>query len=175
DQGARYRRFEGEDNPFADDVFADLFGATGRQGIRLRGADVSYPLEVDFLDAAKGTTRRLTLADAKTLDVTIPPGTENGQILRLKGQGHAGLGGGPSGDAFIEIRVRPHPLFTRAGNDIHVELPVSLPEAVLGSSVSLPTVDGNVVLKIPAGSNTGTQLRLKGKGTLNQATHQRGD
>jgi len=175
DQGARYRRFEGEDNPFADDVFADLFGAAGRQGIRLRGADVSYALEIDFLEAANGATRRLTLGDGKTLDVTIPPGTENGQILRLKGQGHARLGGGPSGDAFIEIRVRPHPLFTRVGNDIHVELPVSLPEAVLGSSVSLPTVDGKVVLKIPAGSNTGTQLRLKGKGTLNQATHQRGD
>jgi DnaJ-class molecular chaperone len=175
DQGARYRRFEGEDNPFADDVFAELFGAAGRQGIRLRGADVSYSLEVDFPEAAKGATRRVTLADGKTLDVTIPPGTENGQILRLKSQGHPGIGGGPAGDAFIEIRVRPHPFFTRVGNDVHVELPVSLPEAILGGSVTVPTLDGRVVLKIPPGSNTGTQLRLKGKGILNQATRQRGD
>jgi DnaJ-class molecular chaperone len=175
DEGARYRRFDGDESPFADDLFADMFRGANRQGFRARGADVSYTLEVDFLEAANGLTRRVTLADGKTLDVTIPPGTEDGQTLRLKGQGQAGIGGAGPGDAFIEIHIKAHPLFTRVGNDVHVELPVTLPEAVLGGSVNLPTVDGKVALKIPAGSNTGTVLRLKGKGILSQATRQRGD
>ena len=146
-----------------------MFRGANRQGFRARGADVSYTLEVDFLEAANGLTRRVTLADGKTLDVTIPPGTEDGQTLRLKGQGQPGIGGAGPGDAFIEIHIKPHPFFTRVGNDVHVELPVTLPEAVLGGSVNLPTVDGKVALKIPAGSNTGTVLRLKGKGILSQA------
>jgi DnaJ-class molecular chaperone len=177
EEGARYRRFDGDESPFADDLFADLFRARagGRQTFRMRGADVSYSLEVDFLEAANGVTRRVTLADGKTLDVTIPPGTEDAQTLRLKGQGQPGMGGAPAGDAFIEIHVRPHPFFTRTGNDVHVELPVSLSEAVLGGSVNLATIDGKVALKIPAGSNSGTVLRLKGKGVLSQATRQRGD
>ena len=178
EEGARYRRFDGDESPFADDLFADLFRGGpggGRQTIRMRGGDVSYTLEVDFLEAANGITRRVTLADGTTLDVTIPAGTEDGQTLRLKGQGQPGLGGAPAGDAFIEIHIRPHPFFTRTGNDIHVELPVSLAEAVLGGSVNLPTIDGKVALKIPAGSNSGTVLRLKGKGVMNQATRQRGD
>ena len=90
DEGARYRRFDGDESPFADDLFADMFRGANRQGFRARGADVSYTLEVDFLEAANGLTRRVTLADGKTLDVTIPPGTEDGQTLRLKGQGQAG-------------------------------------------------------------------------------------
>jgi len=152
-----------------------MFRGANRQGFRARGADVSYSLEVDFLEAANGITRRVTLADGKTLDVTIPPGTEDGQTLRLKGQGQPGIGGAGPGDAFIEIHIRAHPFFTRVGNDVHIELPVTLPEAMLGGSVNLPTVDGKVALKIPAGSNTGTILRLKGKGIVNQATRQRGD
>ncbi len=175
DQGARYRRFEGEDSPFADDLFADLFGAGTRQRFRARGLDVPYSLEVDFLEAANGAKKRVTLAEGKTLDVTVPPGTEDGRTLRLKGQGQPGLGGGPAGDAFIEIRVRPHPFFRREGRDIHVELPVSLGEAVLGGTVNLPTVDGKVSLKIPPGSNSGTVLRLRGKGVASPATRQRGD
>ncbi len=175
DQGARYRRFEGEDSPFADDLFADLFGSGTRQRFRARGLDVSYSLEVDFLEAANGAKKRVTLAEGKTLDVTVPPGTEDGRTLRLKGQGQPGLGGGPAGDAFIEIRVRPHPFFRREGRDIHVELPVSLGEAVLGGTVNLPTVDGKVSLKIPPGSNSGTVLRLRGKGVASPATRQRGD
>jgi DnaJ-class molecular chaperone len=179
DQGARYRHFEGEESPFADDLFADLFrgraGAGGQQNFRMRGADVSYSLDVDFLEAVNGITRRLNLADGKTLDVTIPAGTEDGQTLRLKGQGQPGIGGGPAGDAFIAIHIRPHPFFTRVGDDIHLELPVSLSEAVLGASVGLPTIDGRVSLKIPPGSNNGKTLRLKGKGALSQSTRQRGD
>ena len=176
DQGARYRRFEEGESPFADDLFAELFRGRGRQqNFRARGPDVTYSLEVDFLTAVNGATQRLTLADAKTLDVTIPPGTEDGQVLRLKGQGQPGIGGGPPGDAFIEIKVRPHPFFGRVGDDIHVELPITLQEAVLGGSVDLATIDGKVSLKIRPGSNSGTVLRLRGKGVMNPATRQRGD
>lgn len=176
-QGAKYRS---ADSSFAEDIFSDLFGgafgdrARSRGGARLniRGADVSYATTASFLEAALGTKKRLILTDGKTLDITIPPGTEDGQTLRLKGQGMPGMGG-PPGDAFIEVKVEPHPFFTREGNDIHLELPVTLPEAVLGASVTVPTIDGKVSLKIPPGSNTGKTLRLRGKGVRKGAS--RGD
>jgi DnaJ-class molecular chaperone len=104
------------------------------------------------------------LSPDQWLDVTIPPGIEQGQILRLKGKGGPGLGGGPAGDALIEIHIAPHPFFRREGDDIHVELPVSLAEAVLGARVPVPTVTGPVTMTIPNGSDTGAQLRLRGKG-----------
>jgi DnaJ-class molecular chaperone len=180
-QGAKYR---GGENVFDDDIFSDLFGGGfgaragtgGRGGARMniRGADVSYSATADFIEAALGAKKRLTLTDGKTLDVTIPPGTEDGQTLRLKGQGLPGMGSGPAGDAFIEVRVEPHPLFTRQGNDIHLELPVSLPEAVLGGAINVPTIDGTVSLKVPAGSNTGSVLRLRGKG-VPRGKGERGD
>jgi DnaJ-class molecular chaperone len=100
------------------------------------------------------------------LDVTIPPGTRDGQVLRLRGKGRPGLGGGPPGDALIEIAVRPHPIFVRKGDDIHVELPISLKEAVLGGKVQVPTPSGPVTMTIPKWANTGRVLRLKGKGVL---------
>jgi DnaJ-class molecular chaperone len=153
------------------DIFEDLFGRNrgggwgGRGGgFKTRGADVAYEITVDFLEAVNGAKKRLTLPDGRTLDVTIPPGSEDGQQLRLKGQGTAGLGGGPSGDAYIEIHVKPHPFFRREGVDIHLNLPVTVPEAVLGAKITVPTVDGTVTMTIPKGSNTGTTLRLKGKG-----------
>ncbi len=151
----------------AEDVFADLFGRTGggRQGgFRMRGADATYALSCAFLDAVNGGRQRITLPDGKSLDVTIPPGTRDGQSLRLKGQGRPGMGGGPAGDAYIEIHVLPHRLFRRDGDDIHLELPVTLAEAVLGAKIRVPTVDGPVDLSVPAGSNSGSRLRLRGKG-----------
>jgi len=178
-QGAKYRSAGMGDSFFGEDIFADLFGfgdrnrARGGARMNIRGADVSYAVTVDFVEAALGTKKRLTLTDGKTLDVTIPPGTEDGQTLRLKGQGLPGMGG-PPGDAFIEVKVKPHPHFTREGNDIHLELPVTLPEAVLGASVTVPTLDGKVSLKVPPGSNTGTVLRLRGKG-IPRAGGSRGD
>ncbi|MEX2009228.1 MAG: DnaJ C-terminal domain-containing protein, partial [Dongiaceae bacterium] len=136
-EGAKYRGSAvGDGFGFSpEDLFADLFGKrrAGRT-VRVRGADISYAAAVDFVEAALGAKKRVVLADGKTLDVAIPPGTEDGQTLRLKGQGMPGLGGAPPGDAFVEVRVQPHPAFTRQGNDIHVELPVTLPEAVLGAS-----------------------------------------
>ena len=160
------------------DIFEDLFGRSrgwGRSTIKTRGADVSYELTVDFIDAAVGAKRRLTLPDGRTLDVTIPAGAEDGQQLRLKGQGTAGLGGGPPGDAYIEIHVQDHPLFKRRGADIHIGLPVTLTEAVRGAKITVPTIDGPVTMTVPKGSNTGTMLRLRGKGVPEKKGGPRGD
>ena len=121
-------------------------------------------LVLDFLEAVNGTTKRLTLPDGSTLDVTVPPGTRDGQVLRLRGKGGAGIGGGAAGDLLVDVEVGPHRHFTRKGDDIHFELPVSLPVAVLGGRVEAPTPTGPVAVTIPKGSNTGTVLRLRGRG-----------
>jgi len=131
---------------------------------RARGGDVQYGLTVDFLDAATGAVRRMSLPDGRTLDVTIPPGLRDGHVLRLKGQGRPGHGGAPAGDALVEISVAPHRFFRREGNDILLELPVTLQEAVLGASVTVPTVSGPVRLTIPPNSANGAKLRLAGRG-----------
>jgi len=174
DRGARYRGFDGDEAYFDDELFGDLFRGKG-PGVRIRGADVSYAADADLVEAATGVKRRLTLSDGKILEFSIPPGTQDGQTLRLKGQGRPGLGGAPAGDAFIEIRIKPHPLFRRAGDDVHLDLSVSLQEAVLGGTADLPTIDGNVTIRIPKGVNTGTLMRLQGKGIVNQTTQKRGD
>jgi DnaJ-class molecular chaperone len=148
----------------ADDILSELFGRAGRTAARSRGRDAHYLLEVDFLDAVNGAKRQITLPDGSVLDVSIPPGTREGQILRLRGKGAPGRGGGPVGDALVEIRVRPHPLFKRKGNEIHLELPISLSEAVLGGKINVPTPTGSVTMTLPKWSNTGRMLRLKGKG-----------
>lgn len=151
------------------DSFADLFRGMRRTSGRrkpaaARGQDTRHRLTVDFLDAVKGGTRTVTLPQGKQLNVTIPPGSEDGQVLRLKAQGSPGSGGGPAGDVHVELSVRPHPTFTRAGKDIQSELPVTLHEALFGGKAGVPTIDGTVTLTIPKGSNSGTRLRLKGKG-----------
>ena len=137
------------------------WGATGQ--VR-PGRDMQYSLTVSFVDAASGTTRRLALPDGKTLDVRIPPGTEDGHVLRLRGQGAPGLNGAPAGDALIEITVAPDKRFHRDGDDIVTDIKVTLQEAVLGVSLEVPTVHGPVRLAVPPGSGTGTRLRLRGKG-----------
>lgn len=153
----------------AGDVFSDLFGG-GRPGMgghgnfRLRGSDVHYRLEVDFLDAVNGATRQVTLADGKPIDVAIPPGLREGQTMRLRGKGEPGFGGAEAGDALIEIGVRPHPFFVRDGDDIRLDLPISLREAVLGGKVPVPTPTGPVIATVPKWSNSGKVLRLKGRG-----------
>lgn len=157
------------------DLFAELFGRRRRRGFAARGEDATYTLEVEFLEAATGGTRRLQLPDGRVLDVAIPAGSTDRQMLRLKGQGGPGFGDGPAGDAFIEIHIKPHAFFSRKDNDIHVEVPVTLPEAALGAKITVPTVDGAVSLTVPPGSNTGTVLRLKGKGIVERGGGQRGD
>jgi DnaJ-class molecular chaperone len=153
-----------------DDILSGIFGERGRRGtFRMRGGDVHYRLEVDFLDAINGGNRRVTLPDGSVLDVAIPPGTNHGQVLRLRGKGRPGLNGGPPGDALVEIAVRPHPYFRREGDNIHLDLPVSLTEAVLGAKIKVPTPGGRVTMTVPKDSNTGTVLRLRGKGVPRRA------
>jgi DnaJ-class molecular chaperone len=172
EDGARYRSAAGfEDIGAFSDLFGDLFGERGgmRGGGRgrrfsMRGPDAQYRLDVDFLDAVNGTKTRITLPDGGTLDVTIPAGVTDGQVLRLKGKGNPGIGEGEPGDALIEVRVRPHPAFKREGDDILVEVPITIDEAVLGGKIEVPTIGGRVFATVPPGSNTGQTLRLKGRG-----------
>lgn len=159
-EGAKYSRFEFGPDVDIQDIFSDLFG----QRAPRRGADVSYSIKVSFLEAALGAKKRIRLADGKTLDLTVKPGTEDGQTLRLKSQGQAGGGRGPAGDALVRVQVSPHRFFVRRDRDIHLELPITLKEAVLGASVMVPTIHGKVALKVPAGANSGQTLRLRGKG-----------
>jgi len=171
-EGAQGRHYqpEGEmDLNDLEDLFA-AFGSAGRRqrgearGFRARGADRHFTLTVDFVTAANGGKQRLSLAPEEWLDVTIPAGFEDGQVLRLRGKGGPGFGGGATGDALIEVHVAPHLLFRRDGDNVLIELPVSLAEAVLGARVAVPTVTGPVTMTIPKGSDTGRQLRLRGKG-----------
>jgi DnaJ-class molecular chaperone len=148
----------------SEDILRDIFGRRGEAQFRMRGQDALYRLPVEFLEAVNGATRRITLPDGGTLDVVIPAGTKDKQVLRLRGKGGPGIGGGPAGDALVEIEVEPHKFFTRKGDDIHLELPVSLPEAVLGARLDVPTPTGPVRMTVPKGANTGTVLRLRGKG-----------
>ena len=140
------------------------FGGFGTQGggMPLKGADVSYRLAVPFEDAAALKPQRITLASGKTIDVKLPNGVETGTQMRLGGQGEAGPGG--NGDALITVEVRPHRFYTRDGDDVRLDLPVAVDEAVAGAKVKVPTVDGAVMLGIPKGSSSGKTLRLKGKG-----------
>jgi DnaJ-class molecular chaperone len=167
-----------------EDIIGDLFGGRfgggggpgGRPGgMRARGQDVTYAIKVGFLEAATGGSRRVTLEGGRTLDITIPAGIGDGQTIRLKGQGHAGLGGGAAGDALIKVSVEAHPVFARDGDTVHMELPVTLAEGVLGAKVEVPTIDGQVTMSVPAGSSSGDTLRLKGKGLKRAKGNARGD
>jgi DnaJ-class molecular chaperone len=147
-----------------DDFLAEIFGRRGRSDVRRRGADIRYHLDLDFLDAVNGATPSVTLPDGATLDVRIPPGTREGQTLRLRGKGEPGRNGSPPGDALIAIGVHPHPVFRREGDDIHFEQGVPLHAAVLGGRIAVSAPSGSVTLTIPKWSTSGKVLRLKGKG-----------
>ncbi len=164
----------------AEDIFSEIFGNFRGGGFRGRvpekGRDRKFAIEIDFMQAALGDKRRLTMGDGgRTLDVAIPAGVTDGQQIRLRGQGEPGIAGGPNGDILINVTVKPHSFFRREGQNVLIELPISLPEAVLGATVKVPTVDGTVNLKVPQGSNTGTTLRLKGKGIAGPGKGERGD
>ena len=188
--GTKYRRSGGQEE-FVDmgGVFSEMFGqrrgfdysgsggggAEGFEGFDMSGLPVTYTLTVPFLVAARGGKQRVNIPNGRTLDIDIPEGATDGQTLRLKGQGMPGSKGRPAGDAYVEIRVQPHAFFEARDNDIHIELPVTLTEAVLGGKVQVPTVGGPVMLNVPAGSNTGASLRLKGRGLLDRKSGQHGD
>lgn len=169
-----------QDHPYADnsgfadfmdseDAFAELLRRSARAQANRRGHDLEFRLPIEFVESIAGANKRLTLPDGSTLDVTIPPGIVEGQVLRLRGKGAPGSGKGGFGDALIEVEIRPDRAFTREGDDIYLELPVSLPEAVLGARIKVPTPTGAVTMTVPKGSNTGTILRLRGKGAPNHA------
>lgn len=173
----------GQNYSFEDLDLGDVFGGMfrGRQGspfgagsVRGRGEDHRFMLTIDFAEAVTGATKRVTMPSGKSLDVNIPPGIGEGQVIRLKGQGGAGHGG-PQGDALIEVNIRPHPEFRREGRDIHTDVPISLGEAVLGGKIEVPTVHGPVTMNVPKGSNSGTRLRLKGKGVAATKSEPAGD
>ena len=161
------------------DIFADLFGQSGGPRARgpraQRGRDVRYRLAVDFLEAARGATKRVTLQDGKTIDVNIPAGLRDGQTLRLRGRGQPGVAGGPPGDVFVEVSVREHPAFSLKGDDITVEVPITLREAVLGGKVGVPTPTGTVTIRVPANTSSGASFRLRGRGLPNQKSGKSGD
>jgi len=171
------RGFEGFDT---SDIFEEILRQRGQGGGRggsfnAAGPDRRYQLELDFLEAALGTQKRITLPDGQSLDVKIPSGTADGQTIRLRGKGGAGIGEGPSGDALVSLSVRPHKLFRREGDDIVMTLPVTLDEAVLGGKVEVPTIDGPVALTIRKGASSGQVLRLRGRGVQPAGGKPRGD
>lgn len=162
------------------DIFAEILrqraGTRGQSGgFAAQGSDLRYTLEVGFLDAARGAETPITLPDGNSLRVQIPKGCSDGQTLRLRGKGGAGFGGGPPGDALITISVRPHPVYTRNGDDIHIVLPITVDEAVLGGKVTAPTLDGPVSVTIPKGASSGRVLRLRGRGIARSGGQTPGD
>ena len=171
--GARYGG-----GTFSDDELNDILSGLFRNGTRsgttgpMRGRDHRYTLTVSFVEAALGGPQRMTLPDGGTIDLTIPPGTETGQTLRLRGKGSVGT---PPGDALIEITVGAHPQFKREAADILLDLPVNFRDAILGARVQVPTLTGSVMMAVPAGSDSGTRLRLRGKGIPAIGTQAAGD
>jgi DnaJ-class molecular chaperone len=167
-----------------DEILGEMFGRGGGgpgggmgsgRGFQSKGPDIRARLEIDLEDAIKGATRRITFGDGRSLDVAIPKGAGEGQVLRLKGQGHPGRSGGPNGDVLIELALKPHPIYRVDGADLHMDLAISVPDAVLGAKVDAPTPDGAVALTAPKGSNSGAILRLKGRGGIDPDTGRRGD
>jgi len=162
----------------ADDVFSELFEGiknAGKRVFRARGEDRTYRLSVDFLEAANGARKRVKLESGRTMEIAIPPGIRDGARIKMRAQGGEGHGGAAAGDAIVVVEVASHAYFIRDGADIHITLPVTLPEAVLGAKVEVPTIAGPVSLTIPAGSNSGTRLRLKGRGLPDEEGMARGD
>ncbi len=169
DQGHPYADTSGfADFMDMDDAFSDLLRRGQGTRANRRGQDLHYRLAIDFAESIAGANKRLALPEGVTLDVKIPPGLVDGQTLRLKGKGAPGSGMGSPGDALIEVNVLPDHRFTRVGDDISLELPISLSEAVLGGRIVVPTPTGSVAMSVPKGSNSGTTLRLKGKGAPRQ-------
>ncbi len=169
-RGARAGARAGFEDVDVGDIFSDIFGGTryGRSGQRggfgVKGPDVRYTLELDFLEAVLGAKKRVTMPQGGVLDLSIPAGVSDGQVLRLKGKGAVGIGTTERGDALVEVRVRPHARFQRSDGDILLEVPITIDEAILGAKIEVPTIAGRVQLTLPKGTNSGRVFRLKGKG-----------
>ncbi len=183
--GRSYDGFDNSDEVDLGDLFEGLFGRGSGGGARSsgqfgrsapppprKGANISYKLSVPFVDAATLAKQRITLADGKTIDLKLPAGVEDGTQMRLKGKGQHGPSG--AGDGIVTITIQSHPDFSRTGDDVRLDLPITLDEAVNGGKVKVPTVDGPVMLKVSPGSSSGKVLRLKGKG-FSRKSGARGD
>lgn len=164
--------FEGAD---FEDIFEMFGGLGGRARGPARGHDIRARMEISLEESITGGTRRIAFSDGRTLDVAIPAGAVDGQVLRLKGQGSPGRQSGPAGDALIEIEIADHPLYRREGANLHMDAPVSVPDAVLGGKITIQTPDGAVNLKVAKGSNSGQVMRLKGRGAFDGRSGKRGD
>ncbi len=187
--GARARTNSGGADDFnLSDIFSDVFGqgqgmgrggagrpGTGQHGFVSKGQDLRYTLEVDFLESVVGAKKRVTLPEGGVLDLAVPEGVTDGQVLRLKGKGGPGHNGGAAGDALVEVKVRSHAQFKRQGEDILVDFPIAIDEAVLGAKIEVPTITGRVQLTIPKGTSSGKTFRLKGKGVQNKSNGITGD
>lgn len=163
------------------DIFAEFmrgrggFGGQRSQEFHAPGHNVNYSLQISFLDAVFGASQKLTLPDGDRIEVKIPAGITDGQTIRLRGKGAPGYGEGPAGDALVTVSVASHPVFDRQGDDIHITLPITIDEAVLGGKVPAPTIDGGVNVSVPAGTSSGKTLRLRGKGVKKRGSSDRGD
>jgi len=162
------------------DLFSSLFGMqmggaqrtghpfTRTRGVRpQKGAEVRYQLEISLAEAIPGTVKHIGMANGKTLKIKIPKGTDDGDVLRLRGKGEPGVQGGPAGDAKITIKTKSHKYLKRDGNNLRLDVPITLKEALLGAKIKVPTPTGTLSLTVPKGSSSGKTLRLKGKGVKN--------
>ncbi len=167
----------------AEDMFSEFFSFSGKAGAksrqtqnpyktsgRTKGLDINYQITVGFEESITGGTRRLRLNDGRNVDIKIPPGIQDGQVIRLAKQGGPGIGGAPKGDALVEVQVASHPYYKRDGNDILLDLPISLSEAVLGGDIQVPTPSGKLTIRIPRNASSGKRLRLKEKGVKRKDT-----
>lgn len=183
DNAYQQRRGAGQNSDYSD-IFADIlrkraaegggfdFGSKGRS---MAGADINYSLTMPFLDAVRGAETAVTLSDGASLSVKIPPGTQDGQTLRLRGKGAPGASGGSPGDALITVTVQAHPEFRREGDDILSSLTLPFEDAILGAKVTVPTIHGPVGMTIPAGASSGRVLRLRGRGVKRKGAQSAGD
>jgi DnaJ-class molecular chaperone len=164
-EGARRSPSSGDFSADVDleDLLSGFFSGGERPGRARQGGDVEAELEVDFIDAVRGNEIAIERGGSR-LRVRIPPGSDSGTRVRLAGQGRPGLRGGPAGDLYLRLRVRPHAFFVRAGDDLELDLPVTIPEAVLGAKVEVPTPEGPVTMTVPPRSKNGRVLRVRGKG-----------
>ncbi|NOD32312.1 DnaJ C-terminal domain-containing protein [Ruegeria atlantica] len=178
--GNPYRGRQADPDDMSD-IFAEFMGGRGGFGgqrgheFHAPGHNLNYSLQISFLDAVFGASQKLTLPDGDRIEVKIPAGITDGQTIRLRGKGAPGYGEGPPGDALVTVSVASHPVFDRQGDDIHITLPISIDEAILGGKVPAPTIDGGVNVSVPAGTSSGKTLRLRGKGVKKRGSSERGD
>ncbi|QFT74324.1 DnaJ C-terminal domain-containing protein [Ruegeria sp. THAF33] len=178
--GNPYRGRQADPDDMSD-VFAEFMrgrgGFGGQRGHQFHapGHNLNYSLQISFLDSVFGASQKLTLPDGDRIEVKIPAGITDGQTIRLRGKGAPGYGEGPPGDALVTVSVASHPVFDRQGDDIHITLPITIDEAILGGKVPAPTIDGGVNVSVPAGTSSGKTLRLRGKGVKKRGSSERGD